>query len=147
MSANTSKRSRSSAAGASADSADRRKTQKTTANSTEREFTCWLFKSEPNPRYEKGEDVSYSLDRMEKDNIADWDGVRNYQARNLMRDDMKVGDCGFFYHSNCKEPGIVGIVKVVKDGYPGKPQKTIKDAREVNDDASLHVQFTFARAR
>jgi predicted RNA-binding protein with PUA-like domain len=47
-----------------------------------------------------------------------WDGVRNYQARNMMRDDMKVGDKAFFYHSNCAEPGIVGIVEIVKAGYP-----------------------------
>ncbi len=47
-----------------------------------------------------------------------WDGVRNYQARNMMRDQMKKGDLVFFYHSNCKEPGIVGIAKVVKEGYP-----------------------------
>ncbi len=47
-----------------------------------------------------------------------WDGVRNYQARNMMRDEMKVGDQVFFYHSNCKEPGIVGIAQVVREGYP-----------------------------
>jgi predicted RNA-binding protein with PUA-like domain len=47
-----------------------------------------------------------------------WDGVRNYQARNMMRDDMKVGDVAFFYHSNCDVPGIVGIMEVVKEGYP-----------------------------
>ncbi|VAX07270.1 Protein of unknown function DUF55 [hydrothermal vent metagenome] len=47
-----------------------------------------------------------------------WDGVRNYQARNMMRDDMKKGDLVFLYHSNCKQIGIVGIMKVVKEGYP-----------------------------
>jgi predicted RNA-binding protein with PUA-like domain len=47
-----------------------------------------------------------------------WDGVRNYQARNFMRDEMRRGDLAFFYHSNCDEPGIVGIVKIVKEGYP-----------------------------
>ena len=47
-----------------------------------------------------------------------WDGVRNYQARNFMRDEMRVGDRAFFYHSNCAEPGIVGIVKIVREGYP-----------------------------
>jgi predicted RNA-binding protein with PUA-like domain len=46
-----------------------------------------------------------------------WDGVRNYQARNMIRDQMKKGDQVFFYHSNCKEPGIVGIMEVVKEGY------------------------------
>ena len=47
-----------------------------------------------------------------------WDGVRNYQARNMMRDEMKTGDMAFFYHSNCKEPGIAGIMKIVCEGYP-----------------------------
>jgi predicted RNA-binding protein with PUA-like domain len=47
-----------------------------------------------------------------------WDGVRNYQARNMMRDQMKKGDQVFFYHSNCDEPGIVGIMEVVREGYP-----------------------------
>jgi predicted RNA-binding protein with PUA-like domain len=47
-----------------------------------------------------------------------WDGVRNYQARNMMRDEMKKGDKVFFYHSNCKVPGIVGIAEVVKESYP-----------------------------
>jgi predicted RNA-binding protein with PUA-like domain len=47
-----------------------------------------------------------------------WDGVRNFQARNFMRDAMRRGDLAFFYHSNCAEPGIVGIVKIVKEGYP-----------------------------
>jgi predicted RNA-binding protein with PUA-like domain len=46
-----------------------------------------------------------------------WDGVRNYQARNMMRDEMKIGDLAFFYHSNCAEPGIVGIMEVVKESY------------------------------
>lgn len=47
-----------------------------------------------------------------------WDGVRNYQARNMMRDDMKLGDQVFFYHSNCETPGIVGIMEIVKEAYP-----------------------------
>ncbi|MDH5435873.1 MAG: EVE domain-containing protein [Gammaproteobacteria bacterium] len=50
--------------------------------------------------------------------VEHWDGVRNYQARNMMRDEMKKGDQIFFYHSNCKEPGIIGIAKVIKEGYP-----------------------------
>ena len=52
------------------------------------------------------------------DQTEHWDGVRNYQARNMMRDAMKLGDQVFFYHSNCDQPGIVGIMKVVKEGYP-----------------------------
>ncbi|MGR9071703.1 MAG: EVE domain-containing protein [Gammaproteobacteria bacterium] len=71
----------------------------------------WLMKSEPN---EFGID-----DLINKPHQTEhWDGVRNYQARNMMRDQMKVGDLAFFYHSNCDEPGIVGIVEVAREGYP-----------------------------
>ena len=52
------------------------------------------------------------------DKSEHWDGVRNYQARNMMRDAMKLGDQVFFYHSNCEVPGIVGIMEVVREGYP-----------------------------
>ncbi len=71
----------------------------------------WLFKSEPD---------TFSIDdlaRMPR-RTTHWDGVRNYQARNMMRDEMKRGDLGFFYHSSCAEPAIAGTVKVVKQGYP-----------------------------
>ena len=71
----------------------------------------WLMKSEP--------DVFGVDDLMKLPGKTDtWDGVRNYQARNMMRDDMKKGDLAFFYHSNCKEPGIAGIMKIVREGYP-----------------------------
>ena len=71
----------------------------------------WLMKSEP--------DVFGIDDLKNASKKTDhWDGVRNYQARNMMRDEMKKGDQVFFYHSNCDEPGIVGIMKVVKEGYP-----------------------------
>lgn len=71
----------------------------------------WLMKSEP--------DV-FGIDDLKsrKDQTEPWDGVRNYQARNMMRDDMKKGDQIFFYHSNCDVPGIVGIAEVVREGYP-----------------------------
>ncbi len=52
------------------------------------------------------------------DQTEHWDGVRNYQAHNMMRDEMKIGDQVFFYHSNCEIPGIVGIMKVVRESYP-----------------------------
>lgn len=69
----------------------------------------YLFKSEPESRIEKGVDMKFSIDDLaaSPNGTAEWDGVRNYQARNLMRE-MKIGDKGFFYHSNCKPPGIVG---------------------------------------
>jgi predicted RNA-binding protein with PUA-like domain len=71
----------------------------------------WLFKSEPD---------TFSVDDLAraKDSTAAWDGVRNYQARNMIRDDMRVGDRGFFYHSSCDVPGVVGIVRIVRAGYP-----------------------------
>lgn len=70
----------------------------------------WLMKSEP--------DV-FGIEHLKAlPNKTDhWDGVRNYQARNMMRDEMKKGDKVFFYHSNCKPPAIVGIMEVVKEGY------------------------------
>ncbi len=61
------------------------------------------------------------------DKTEPWDGVRNYQARNMMRDDMKKGDLAFLYHSNCKEPGIAGIMKIIHEGYP---DHTAFDAKE-----------------
>ncbi len=73
----------------------------------------WLMKSEP--------DV-YSIDDLKRDKREPWDGIRNYQARNMMRDDMRVGDDVFFYHSNCKVPGIVGIAKVASKPYPDPTQ-------------------------
>ena len=69
----------------------------------------WLFKSEPG---------CYSIDDLARDKRTHWDGVRNYQARNMLRDDVKKGDVVFFYHSNCDEPGIAGIAEVVRGGYP-----------------------------
>jgi predicted RNA-binding protein with PUA-like domain len=71
----------------------------------------WLMKSEPE---------TFGIhDLINKPNQTEhWDGVRNYQARNMMRDDMKQGDLAFFYHSNCTVPGIVGIMEVVREGYP-----------------------------
>jgi len=73
----------------------------------------WLMKSEPD---------AYSIDDLERDGRDMWDGIRNYQARNMMRDEMRVGDKVFFYHSNCKEPGIVGVMKVASKPYPDPTQ-------------------------
>ena len=71
----------------------------------------WLMKSEP--------DV-FGIDDLAKRpaKTTHWDGVRNFQARNFMRDEMHRGDLAFFYHSSCDEPGVAGIVKIVKEGYP-----------------------------
>lgn len=71
----------------------------------------WLMKSEPD---------CFSFTDLEKssNSIAGWDGVRNYQARNFLRDELAVGDGVLFYHSNIKEPAIVGLARVVRGGYP-----------------------------
>ncbi len=75
----------------------------------------WLMKSEPD---------AFGIDdlRSRPRKTEPWDGVRNYQARNFMRDDMKKGDLIFFYHSNCKVPGIVGIAEVASAPYPDPTQ-------------------------
>ena len=89
-----------------------------------RERKYWLVKSEPETRMEKGVDVKFGIEdlKLEPDQTACWDGVRNYQARNFLRDEMKIGDKAFFYHSNCKPPGIAGLVDIVSDGYPDHTQ-------------------------
>ena len=69
----------------------------------------WLMKSEPD---------AYSIDDLERDGQTYWDGVRNYQARNFMRDDMCIGDGVLYCHSNCKPPGVVGLARIVREGYP-----------------------------
>lgn len=76
-------------------------------------ITHWLMKSEPD---------TFSIDDLQAHGSEPWDGVRNYQARNFMRDGMRVGDGVFFYHSNCAEPGIVGLAEVVSEAYPDPSQ-------------------------
>ena len=75
----------------------------------------WLLKSEPD---------AFGIDHLKgrPHRTEPWDGVRNYQARNMLRDQMRAGDLAFFYHSSCAEPGIVGIVQVVREGYPDASQ-------------------------
>ncbi|KAJ5778131.1 hypothetical protein N7520_001377 [Penicillium odoratum] len=78
----------------------------------------WLMKAEPESRLEKGVDVKFSIDDLAAaDSPEPWDGVRNAVARNLMRE-MKKGDYAFFYHSNCKTPGIVGVMEIVQEHSP-----------------------------
>jgi predicted RNA-binding protein with PUA-like domain len=71
----------------------------------------WLFKSEPD---------TFGIDALAKapKQTSAWDGVRNYQARNMLRDSIKKGDLAFFYHSSCDVPGIAGIVSITRGGYP-----------------------------
>jgi predicted RNA-binding protein with PUA-like domain len=73
----------------------------------------WLMKSEPD---------DFSIDDLAKKKREPWSGVRNYQARNLIRDNMQVGDGVFFYHSSCAEPGIAGIAEVASAAYPDPTQ-------------------------
>jgi len=71
----------------------------------------WLMKTEPD---------TFGIDDLARapKQTTSWEGVRNFQARNMLRDDMAVGDLAFFYHSSCPEPGIAGVVEVVRAGYP-----------------------------
>lgn len=74
----------------------------------------WLMKSEPD---------CYSIDDLERDKVEMWDGTRNYQVRNMMRDDMKVGDLALFYHSNAgDETGVVGVMEIAKEAYSDPTQ-------------------------
>lgn len=86
----------------------------------------WLFKSEPN---------AYSIDDLARDGSTSWTGVRNYQARNFMRDDMRVGDGVLFYHSSCAEPGIVGLAEVCSAAEPDPTQ--FDQASRYYDEKSL----------
>jgi len=71
----------------------------------------WLMKSEPSV---------FSIDDLKNRprKTEPWEGVRNYQARNMMRDQMQKGDLALFYHSSCEEPGIVGVMEIICEGYP-----------------------------
>ncbi|HSD00581.1 MAG TPA: EVE domain-containing protein [Casimicrobiaceae bacterium] len=90
----------------------------------------WLMKSEPD---------EFSIDALERarGQTTAWFGVRNYQARNYMRDEMRVGDRAFFYHSSCAEPGIAGIVEISKLAYPDAtqfdPKSPYYDAKSTRD--------------
>ncbi len=97
----------------------------------------WLMKSEPD---------AFSISDLEKrpKKTEPWDGIRNYQARNFMRDGMKKGDLVFFYHSSCEVPGIVGVMKVVKEAYPDSTQfdsnsKYFDSSSKVDDPRWLRV--------
>ncbi|EKD54952.1 MAG: hypothetical protein ACD_60C00030G0002 [uncultured bacterium] len=91
----------------------------------------WLFKSEPE---------TFSIDTLKSrpKQTEHWDGVRNYQVRNMLRDEIKISDQAFFYHSNCEPPGIVGIIEIVKAGYPDftafDPESKYYDPRSSEDN-------------
>jgi predicted RNA-binding protein with PUA-like domain len=103
----------------------------------------WLMKSEP---------ADCSIDDLAAlpQQTVPWFGVRNYQARNFMRDDMQVGDLAFFYHSSCPQPGIAGIVKISRAAYPDAtqfdPQSKYFDPKsQPNAPRWLHVDVQLVR--
>lgn len=73
----------------------------------------WLVKSEPSV---------FSIDDLARDGVTGWEGVRNFQARNSMRDDMKLGDLVLFYHSSCEVIGVAGVARVAREAYPDPTQ-------------------------
>jgi len=100
----------------------------------------WLVKSEPN---------AYSIDDLSKDGTTPWDGVRNYQARNSMRDDMQVGDLVIFYHSGARPPAAVGVAKVASPPYPDALQfdrrsKYYDEKSDASDPTWILVDMGFA---
>ena len=101
----------------------------------------WLMKSEPD---------TFGINHLKASpkRASMWDGVRNYQARNMLRDDFRKGDLAFFYHSSCATPGIVGVVEVLCAGYPdptafihGHPHHDPKSLRETPRWYTVDVKF------
>ncbi len=94
----------------------------------------WLMKVEPD---------SYSIDDLARDKKTRWEGVRNYQARNFLRDSIKKRDLVFFYHSNADPSGIAGIAEVVREGYPDPsafdPKDVHYDPKSKRDDPTWYV--------
>ncbi|WVQ95335.1 hypothetical protein IAU59_002431 [Kwoniella sp. CBS 9459] len=78
----------------------------------------WLMKAEPDSRIVKGKDVKFSVDDFEEMGTSPWDGVRNHEAKKIMKEKMKVGDRVLFYHSNCNTPGVFAEAEIAKEGYP-----------------------------
>ena len=99
----------------------------------------WLLKTAP---------TSYSIDDLERDGRTSWDGVRNYQARNFMRDEMRVGDLALFYHSSADPPGVAGIARVCRTAYADEsaldPDDSHYDAKATPENpiwAMVDVEF------
>jgi len=101
----------------------------------------WLVKSEPG---------TYSIDHLEADGRTSWDGVRNYQARNLMRDEMREGDGVLFYHSSASPPGVAGVAEVSREARPDPtardPASPYHDPAATADDPRWYmVEIRFVR--
>ncbi len=95
---------------------------------------AWLIKNEPD---------CYSFEDLKRDGRAPWDGVRNYQARNFMRDDMQPGDLVLYYHSSIPEPAVVGIARVASEPYPDPtqfdPDDQYYDPKATRDQPRWHL--------
>lgn len=91
----------------------------------------------------KSEPDVYSFDDLGKEKTDHWDGIRNFQARNFMRDQMQKGDQAFFYHSNCAEPGIAGIMRIHKTAYPDftafDPKQKYYDPKSAPDNPRWYM--------
>ena len=101
----------------------------------------WLMKNEPE---------DYSIDDLKRDKTEPWDGIRNYQVRNMIRDDMSIGDLAFFYHSNCDVPGIYGLMTINTDAYPdhtafNKKAKYYDDKSKKDKPTWLMVDVKYKR--
>jgi predicted RNA-binding protein with PUA-like domain len=94
----------------------------------------WLLKSEPSV---------YSIEDLRRDGRTHWEGVRNYQARNFMRDTMQAGDRVLFYHSNASPPGVAGLAEIVREGYPDPtardPASPYFDPKASDDDPRWYL--------
>ena len=102
----------------------------------------WLMKSEPQV---------YSIHDLQRDGRTGWEGVRNYQARNLMRDEARVGDNVLYYHSNADPPGVAGLARIAREAYPDRTALEIDgryyDPRASEEDVrwvSVDVEFVEA---
>ncbi|KAB8070151.1 PUA-like domain-containing protein [Aspergillus leporis] len=138
----------------STDSPEQPKSESTDAKAEDRAIkydssrAYWLMKAEPESRLEKGVDVKFSIDDLASCSKPEpWDGVRNPVARNNIRE-MKKGDYAFFYHSNCKVPGIAGIMEIVQEHTPDEsafnPAHPYYDEKSTRDDPKwevVHVEF------
>lgn len=101
----------------------------------------WLFKTEPG---------TFSIDTLRTQKVSCWEGVRNYQARNMMRDQIKMGDLVLIYHSSCKKVGVAGIAKVVREAYPDHfsfdPESDYYDPKSTPDSPRwVMVDIEFVR--
>ncbi|CEF61221.1 Thymocyte nuclear protein 1 [Strongyloides ratti] len=131
----------------------KRKSQKSDETSTNITKTCdrsfWLMKAEPETRIVRGVDVKFTIDDLEKCKISTWDGVRNHLAKKYMSS-MKVDDLAFMYQSNCKNPGVTGIMRIVRSKYqdpsasdPAHPYYDEKVGKGIRENKWVAVDVEF----